>query len=64
MQVRDRLSNYARTQPVVPCAQCGKTLFAPEWSEHLSDSRVRYVWACDGCDYEFDTLVCFPAAAA
>jgi hypothetical protein len=35
-------------------------LFAPEWSEYLDHRRVRHLWACDACGYEFETLVCYP----
>ncbi len=52
---------YARTRPVNFCAQCGETIFVPEWSEHVDERRVRHLWACDSCGYAFETLVCFPA---
>ena len=43
-----------------PCAQCGRTLFMPEWTEYLNERRARHVWECDACGYSFETLVCFP----
>ena len=46
------------------CAQCGETIFMPEWSEYLSKNRVRHLWECESCGYKFETLVCFPDAAA
>ena len=49
-----------RSRPVVPCAQCGDTLFAPEWSEYLDDRHIRHLWSCDACGYEFETEVCYP----
>jgi hypothetical protein len=55
-----QLTAYAHSRPVVPCAQCSTTLFAPEWSEYVSASRVRHLWTCDSCGYTFETLVCFP----
>jgi hypothetical protein len=62
MEVRSTtLTNYAHTRPVTPCAQCGELLFAPEWSEHVSERRVRHLWVCEACNYKFETLVCFPA---
>lgn len=65
MEIRSHdLTNYARSRPIVPCAQCGDTLFAPEWSEHVSESRVRHLWVCDSCGYKFETLVCFPERIA
>jgi ribosomal protein S27AE len=43
------------------CAQCGETIFMPEWSEYTSEHRVRHLWECEACGYKFETLVCFPA---
>jgi len=39
------------------CAQCGADIIAPEWSEHLSDNRVRNVWSCDACGYQFEDSI-------
>ena len=39
------------------CAQCGAVLIAPEWSEHFPDNRVRNVWSCEACGYEFEDTV-------
>ena len=47
-----------------PCPQCSEALLAPEWSEFISDRRVRHIWVCETCDYQFETTVVFPAAAA
>jgi hypothetical protein len=55
---------YQRALPVVPCAQCGDMLFAPEWSEYVDECRIRHLWSCDSCDYRFETLVCYPAPKA
>ena len=54
-----RHSTHAR--PIVNCAQCGKRIYAAEWSEYLDDRHVRHLWACEACDYQFETLVRFPA---
>jgi ribosomal protein S27AE len=51
----NRLQNY--------CAQCGETIFLPEWSEYLDRNRVRHLWECETCGYKFETLVSFPEAA-
>jgi hypothetical protein len=40
-----------------PCAQCSDVLIAPIWSEHVNERRVRHVWACEACGYEFETMV-------
>jgi hypothetical protein len=42
------------------CAQCGETIFLPEWSEYLDRHRVRHLWECEACGYKFETLVTFP----
>src|SRR5262245_37392248 len=56
-------TKYANSRPVVECAQCGKLLFIPEWSEHVDDRRVRHLWNCEPCSYSFETTVVFPAVA-
>ena len=43
-----------RKGPVTECAQCGATIIAPEWSEHLSERCVRNVWSCETCGYQFE----------
>jgi hypothetical protein len=35
-----------------PCAQCGKPIAKPIWSEPGAGC-VSYVWSCRACDYEF-----------
>ena len=55
---------FDRSRPVVPCAQCGDTLFTPEWSEYLDDRRIRHLWSCDACGYEFESEVYYPEPAA
>lgn len=45
---------------MVPCAQCGDTLFAPEWSEYLDERSVRHLWSCDVCGYRFESMVRYP----
>lgn len=51
---------FRRARPMVPCAQCGDTLFAPEWSEYLDVRSVRHLWSCDTCGYRFESLVRYP----
>jgi ribosomal protein L37AE/L43A len=46
------------------CAQCGADIIAAEWSEHLSESCVRNVWACDACGYQFEDTVYLSAREA
>ena len=65
MELRSRtVRAFHRSRPVLPCAQCGTTLLAPEWSEYLDDRRIRHLWECESCGYQFETLVCYPAFGA
>jgi hypothetical protein len=41
-----------------PCAQCGKPIERPIWSERGRD-RMSFVWSCDACDYQFTTIAIF-----
>jgi hypothetical protein len=62
MEPRSRnVRPFHQSRPIVPCAQCGDVLFAPEWSEYLDERRIRHLWSCDACDYGFETLVRYPA---
>jgi hypothetical protein len=51
-----------RARPVVPCAQCGEALFAARWAEYLDDRRIRYLWSCEACGYEFESEARYPAS--
>jgi DNA-directed RNA polymerase subunit RPC12/RpoP len=55
-------SPRTRTYPRLAnaCAQCGKALFMPNWSEYLNEHRMRHVWECEACGYKYETLVTFP----
>jgi ribosomal protein L37AE/L43A len=44
------------------CAQCGEALVASTWSEYVSRHRVRHLWSCDACGYEFETTVYLASA--
>jgi len=39
------------------CPKCGELLGAPAYSEFLKRNNVRHTWACNKCDYEFETLI-------
>ena len=39
------------------CPNCNDLLFAPAASEFVSKTRVRHIWSCDSCGYEFSTSV-------
>jgi ribosomal protein L37AE/L43A len=65
MELRSRNSHSSdQLRPIAPCAQCGHTLFGPEWSEPLTNSRIRHLWACTACGYVFETLVFYPMPEA
>ena len=38
-----------------PCAQCGKPIAAPEWTE-AGPGRISYLWHCWACDYQFEAV--------
>ena len=48
---------------LLPCAQCGDPLVAPQWSEHVSERCVRHLWSCEACGYEFETSIYLRADA-
>jgi hypothetical protein len=61
MELRTKSSEHDAPMPFGnPCAQCGRTILMPAWSEHVSERRIRHLWECDACGYTFETLVCFP----
>ncbi len=57
-----RPAHFARSRPVIECAQCGERIFVPDWSEYLDDRRVRHLWCCEDCGYVFETTIRFAAA--
>lgn len=52
--------SFVHLHPVTECAQCGARILAPDWSEYLNDRRVRHLWVCTACDYQFETTARFP----
>ena len=48
---------------LLPCAQCGDRLVAPDWSEHVSERCVRHLWSCEACGYAFETSIYLRAGA-
>jgi hypothetical protein len=59
MGTQSRRPHALEEAPSAPCAQCGHRLFAPEWTEQLSETRMRHLWWCGACGYTFETLVVF-----
>jgi len=59
MELRTNNTRRFVPRPANTCAQCGDTIFTPEWSEHVDDCRVRHLWACQTCGYAFETTVRF-----
>ena len=53
----DRSREELRLSKPLPCAQCGHDLFSPAWSEEVGEARIRYLWSCHACGYEFETTV-------
>ena len=53
---------FARSRPIVECAQCGARLYVPEWSEYFDPGRIRHQWHCDNCGLSFETVTTFEAA--
>lgn len=47
----------------LPCAQCGKAIERPEWSEP-GEGRISFLWRCAACDYRFTTIAIFAASEA
>jgi predicted RNA-binding Zn-ribbon protein involved in translation (DUF1610 family) len=45
------------------CPKCGEAMIAPETSKYLSQWKIGHIWVCEECDYEFETLISFDAAA-
>jgi hypothetical protein len=44
-----------------PCAQCGKPIAAPEWTE-AGPRRISYLWHCQACDYKFEAMAFYEGA--
>ena len=63
MEVSRDIARFARSRPVIECAQCGERIYIPEWSECLDGCRVRHLWQCDACGTSFETTVRIEAAA-
>jgi ribosomal protein S27AE len=43
------------------CPKCGVLIMAPESSRYAKGGAIRHMWSCDGCVYEFETLIDFSA---
>jgi hypothetical protein len=44
-----------------PCAQCGKPIFAPDWTEN-GPRRISCLWHCRACDYQFEAVAFYDAS--
>lgn len=51
------MTSIASLRRSVGCTRCGEELIAPERSEHVNARRVRHLWCCSNCTYEFETSV-------
>jgi hypothetical protein len=63
MELSRDTGKFARSRPVIECAQCGEHIYVPEWTEYHDGGRVRHLWECEACGYAFETIVRFAAAA-
>ena len=45
-----------------PCAQCGTPIAEPDWIEP-GVGRVSYLWTCHACNYRFEAVAIYDAAA-
>jgi transcription elongation factor Elf1 len=61
MSFRASATKFACPYPIIECAQCGKQLLVPEWSEYVDDRRIRHLWKCEACGYAFETTVSYAA---
>jgi hypothetical protein len=60
MELRTEIARkYTRARVQNHCAQCGETIFLPEWSEYVDRHHVRHLWECEACGTKFETLVTF-----
>jgi hypothetical protein len=48
--------------PLPSCPVCNDLLFAPTASTHVSERKVRHLWACENCGHGFVTSVRLPFA--
>lgn len=44
-----------------PCAQCGRPIAAPDWTEN-GPRRISYLWHCRACDYKFEAVAFYDAS--
>ena len=54
---------YVQTRLMNHCAQCGDTIFLPEWSEYLDKACIRHLWQCEACGYAFETTIVYSSEA-
>jgi hypothetical protein len=43
-----------------PCAQCGKLIPNPSWSE-VDMNRIHFIWHCTACEYCFQSTAIYAA---
>jgi hypothetical protein len=41
-----------------PCQQCFNLIPAADWADQDTD-RIRYLWRCEKCEYEFETIAVY-----
>jgi hypothetical protein len=64
-KISNREMRMARTDSYLPhenpCAQCGKPIAAPDWTEN-GPRRISYLWHCRACDYRFEAVAFYDAS--
>jgi hypothetical protein len=64
-KINKREMRMARTDGYLPhenpCAQCGKPIAAPDWTEN-GPRRISYLWHCRACDYQFEAVAFYDAS--
>jgi hypothetical protein len=62
MELVRNTGKFARSRPVIECAQCGERLYVPEWTEYRDGGRILHLWECEACGTSFETVASFAAA--
>jgi hypothetical protein len=62
MELVRNTGKFARSRPVIECAQCGERPYVPEWTEYRDGGRILHLWECEACGTSFETVASFVAA--
>lgn len=42
-----------------PCAQCGKPIARPSWTEATDGYKIHFIWDCAKCGYSYQTTAVY-----